>query len=81
MLTFGSTGGGPCAASPSGHSPRLTVYNLEYNRRPSAREDGGWRYCAKCRALFRPRRRNRGVCAAGGAHGVYAGYRYNLRIA
>ena len=73
-------GGGACAGSSTGHDPRGGVYHLDYNQRPSARQEGGWRYCPKDKVLFRPKRGDRGVCAAGGSHEVYPGYRYNLRV-
>ena len=82
LLSYGLDGGGACAAWATGHS-RIGgqyVYHLDYSQRPSAKQQGGWRYCPKCKVLFRPKRGNLGVCAAGGSHEVYPGYRYNLRV-
>jgi hypothetical protein len=82
LLSYGLDGGGACAASATGHS-RIGgqyVYHLAYNQRPSSGQEGGWRYCPRCRVLFRPKRRIRGVCAAGGSHQVYPGYRYNIDV-
>ena len=82
LLFYGPNGGGTCAAYSTGHNSAIDPYsyNLDYNQRPSAGQEGGWHYCPRCSVLFRPKRRNRGVCAAGGSHEVYPGYRYNIRV-
>lgn len=53
---------------------------LQYNTPPTNDQQGGWRYCPKCKGLFRPKDRKRGVCPRGGKHEVFRPYKYNLDI-
>ena len=71
-------GGGPCPATDAGHTLSDDIYHVEFNQPPGVGEVSGWRYCPKCEALFRPKRRKRGVCPAGGRHKIFPGYTYNL---
>ena len=80
LLTY--LAGGPCPATGANHTPNNgeATYHIEYNQPPDSDEQTGWRYCDQCEALFRPKRRQRGACPAGGKHEVYPGYKYNLYL-
>ena len=76
LLTY--QGLGPCPATGGAHVPVSDPYFVEFNQPPESDEAGGWRYCPKCNMLFRPTRRRRGACPAGGRHKSYPGYKYNV---